>query len=122
MATSRTIIIARRCGPIPVNSCKSLLRPLRAPLSEAPAKHSQGLTRRIAVSPAGSRQHRARLVLSTGEIAMSHTIKLLAGAAALSMAFATGPTLSADAIKNVVLVHGAWADGTGWKPVYEILV
>src|SRR5271170_7214924 len=33
----------------------------------------------------------------------------------------TGPSLSAP-IKNIVLVHGAWVDGSGWKPVYEILV
>src|SRR6202167_4264985 len=25
-------------------------------------------------------------------------------------------------LKNIVLVHGAWADGTGWKGVYDILV
>jgi pimeloyl-ACP methyl ester carboxylesterase len=25
-------------------------------------------------------------------------------------------------IKNIVLVHGAWADGSGWKSVYDILV
>jgi pimeloyl-ACP methyl ester carboxylesterase len=25
-------------------------------------------------------------------------------------------------IENIVLVHGAWADGSGWKGVYEILV
>lgn len=24
--------------------------------------------------------------------------------------------------KNIVLVHGAWVDGSGWKPVYEMLV
>ncbi|MGA2421882.1 MAG: alpha/beta hydrolase [Candidatus Acidiferrum sp.] len=24
-------------------------------------------------------------------------------------------------VKNIVLVHGAWADGSGWKGVYEIL-
>src|SRR6202789_934166 len=29
----------------------------------------------------------------------------------------SGPT-----IKNIVLVHGAWADGSGWKGVYNILV
>ena len=23
---------------------------------------------------------------------------------------------------NIVLVHGAWADGSGWKGVYDILV
>jgi pimeloyl-ACP methyl ester carboxylesterase len=25
-------------------------------------------------------------------------------------------------VKNVVLVHGAWADGSGWRGVYDILV
>jgi len=25
-------------------------------------------------------------------------------------------------IKNIVLVHGAWADGSGWKATYDILV
>jgi pimeloyl-ACP methyl ester carboxylesterase len=25
-------------------------------------------------------------------------------------------------VKNIVLVHGAWADGSGWKDVYDILV
>ena len=28
----------------------------------------------------------------------------------------------ATPIKNIVLVHGAWADGSGWKGVYDILV
>jgi pimeloyl-ACP methyl ester carboxylesterase len=35
-------------------------------------------------------------------------------------------TLSAQTgqppIRNIVLVHGAWADGSGWKSVYDILV
>jgi pimeloyl-ACP methyl ester carboxylesterase len=30
------------------------------------------------------------------------------------------PSLAAR-VKNIVLVHGAWVDGSGWKPVYEIL-
>ena len=25
-------------------------------------------------------------------------------------------------VRNIVLVHGAWADGSGWRGVYEILV
>src|ERR1700758_78853 len=29
---------------------------------------------------------------------------------------------SGTPIKNIVLVHGAWADGSGWKGVYGILV
>jgi len=34
------------------------------------------------------------------------------------------PTVQAQngPVKNIVLVHGAWVDGSGWKPVYEILV
>lgn len=28
---------------------------------------------------------------------------------------------SADAIKNIVLVHGAWVDASGWKAVSDIL-
>jgi pimeloyl-ACP methyl ester carboxylesterase len=33
-------------------------------------------------------------------------------------------TLNAQSaeVKNIVLVHGAWADGSGWKGVYDILV
>ena len=25
-------------------------------------------------------------------------------------------------VRNIVLVHGAWADGSGWNGVYNILV
>ena len=28
----------------------------------------------------------------------------------------------APSVRNIVLVHGAWADGSGWKGVYDILV
>jgi pimeloyl-ACP methyl ester carboxylesterase len=38
--------------------------------------------------------------------------------AALSLAPAHA---QANVVKNIVLVHGAWADGSGWKGVYEIL-
>ena len=44
----------------------------------------------------------------------------LAIAAALYLGSWTAPA-SADPVKNVVLVHGAWVDASGWKPVYEIL-
>ena len=43
----------------------------------------------------------------------------LAVAAALSLVSSTAA--SADPVKNIVLVHGAWVDGSGWKPVYDIL-
>jgi pimeloyl-ACP methyl ester carboxylesterase len=46
--------------------------------------------------------------------------QFLAAAAALSLVSSTEPA-SADPIKNIVLVHGAWVDASGWKPVYEIL-
>lgn len=35
---------------------------------------------------------------------------------------ASGPLALAAPVKNIVLVHGAWVDGSGWKPVYDILV
>ena len=28
---------------------------------------------------------------------------------------------SATSVKNIVLVHGAWVDASGWQPVYDIL-
>ena len=36
-------------------------------------------------------------------------------------AFAEEPATAPHAIKNIVLVHGAWVDGSGWQPVYDIL-
>ena len=33
---------------------------------------------------------------------------------------ANRPALAAP-VKKVLLVHGAWVDGSGWKPVYQIL-
>src|ERR1700757_3309448 len=44
---------------------------------------------------------------------------MLCGAALSSTA-----TLQAQKskVKNIVLVHGAWADGSGWKGIYNILV
>lgn len=45
----------------------------------------------------------------------------LAITAALSVASLMVPA-HADPIRNIVLVHGAWVDGSGWKPVHDILV
>ena len=41
-----------------------------------------------------------------------------------TMLCASTPNLQAQKseVKNIVLVHGAWADGSGWKGVYDILV
>ncbi|MEA9828691.1 alpha/beta hydrolase [Xanthomonas campestris pv. raphani] len=44
--------------------------------------------------------------------------------ATMSVAHGAAPTagLPADAARNVVLVHGAFADGSGWRNVYDRLV
>jgi pimeloyl-ACP methyl ester carboxylesterase len=46
-------------------------------------------------------------------------------AAVLGLASMSQPAFSQSSarapIKNIVLVHGAWADGSGWKGVYDIL-
>ena len=44
----------------------------------------------------------------------------IAVAAVLSLAGIAAPA-HAEPVKNIVLVHGAWVDASGWKPVYEIL-
>jgi pimeloyl-ACP methyl ester carboxylesterase len=51
---------------------------------------------------------------------MKHSTACLTIAASLSLGLAT-LSASAEPIKNIVLVHGAWVDGSGWKPVYDIL-
>ena len=40
----------------------------------------------------------------------------------LSACSAISAQNEAHRIRNIVLVHGAWADGSGWKGVYDILV
>jgi len=40
----------------------------------------------------------------------------------LNLAVTTTPAVAATAAHNIVLVHGAWVNGSGWKPVYDILV
>ncbi len=45
----------------------------------------------------------------------------LAAAAFLACGGTRGPAALAAPVKNIVLVHGAWVDASGWKPVYEIL-
>ena len=52
---------------------------------------------------------------------MKHLTSGLAVAAAFCLASMAAPASAADPLKNIVLVHGAWVDASGWKPVYEIL-
>jgi pimeloyl-ACP methyl ester carboxylesterase len=56
-------------------------------------------------------------ILPIAALALSLSASLFAstGAMAQDAQAATAP------IRNIVLVHGAWVDGSGWKPVYEIL-
>lgn len=49
-----------------------------------------------------------------------NTTHFMAAAAALAL-FASLPVAHAAPAKNVVLVHGAFADGSGWKAVYDQL-
>jgi len=51
-------------------------------------------------------------------ISMAITATLLFNFFLLSAAIKQGPA----PVKNIVLVHGAFVDGSGWKPVYDILV
>lgn len=46
---------------------------------------------------------------------------LTASVAATALALGLSGIASAEPIKNVVLVHGAFADGSGWRAVAEIL-
>jgi pimeloyl-ACP methyl ester carboxylesterase len=45
-----------------------------------------------------------------------------AAASLLVMAFGATTQAMAAAVHNIVLVHGAFVTGAGWKPVYDILV
>lgn len=54
--------------------------------------------------------------------------RILQAASVLALSaglFASTGAMARDAahgpVRNIVLVHGAWVDGSGWKPVYDIL-
>ena len=53
---------------------------------------------------------------------MKSHISRLALVANTFFLLATAVPAMAAPVKNIVLVHGAWVNGSGWKPVYEILV
>jgi pimeloyl-ACP methyl ester carboxylesterase len=55
------------------------------------------------------------------ESAMPNRSIAAAAAAVAILAAAAGPA-RAEPVKNVVLVHGAFADGSGWRQVADILV
>ncbi len=49
-------------------------------------------------------------------------VRFASSVAALVVLGGTASPALAVPVKNIVLVHGAWVDGSGWKPVYEILI
>src|SRR5712671_4314293 len=44
------------------------------------------------------------------------------GVLVASLLCAGARAASAAPVKNILLVHGAFVDGSGWRPVYDILV
>ena len=54
---------------------------------------------------------------------MKTSIKVIVVALVLGAFFSLNANAQGSgSVKNIVLVHGAFVDGSGWKPVYEILV
>ncbi|MBX5169406.1 alpha/beta hydrolase [Rhizobium sp. NZLR1b] len=50
---------------------------------------------------------------------MNHLVSAFAALA--GFALSSAPVYSAEPVKNIVLVHGAYADGSGWRQVSDIL-
>jgi len=40
----------------------------------------------------------------------------------LTTCLGSGASAQSSGVRNIVLLHGAWVDGSGWKPVYDTLV
>src|SRR5258705_2427268 len=57
--------------------------------------------------------------MKTTRQVMATAFAAVIGALPLS---ATPPVTGLEPVKNIVLVHGAFVDGSGWRPVYDILV
>src|SRR5205823_9612067 len=61
----------------------------------------------------------------SSEVAM-RVVRGMSQSLCIVLLLSTCSTLSAQnekpPVRNIVLVHGAWADGFGWKGVYDILV
>ncbi|MFY9984702.1 MAG: hypothetical protein WAK31_08075 [Chthoniobacterales bacterium] len=47
---------------------------------------------------------------------------VVAATAAVALLSAAVAPARAESVKNVVIVHGAFADGSGWRQVADILV
>lgn len=53
---------------------------------------------------------------------MKALFKIIMIALAFGLSLSHNANAQTTPVKNIVLVHGAFVDGSGWKPVYEILV
>src|SRR5262245_48675037 len=62
----------------------------------------------------------ARFLRGKATMAYALRIALAAVAVATSSAVEAGPAAT-GAVRNIVLVHGAITDGSGWRGVYDIL-
>ena len=53
-----------------------------------------------------------------------HNLKVTLTRAISTLVFLGGAAIPALAapVKDIILVHGAWVDGSGWEPVYKILI
>lgn len=56
------------------------------------------------------------------KLKLRKALPLFACIVAMFTIFLTTSNAQTMSVKNVVLVHGAFADGSGWKGIYEILV
>ncbi|MGE0719940.1 MAG: alpha/beta hydrolase [Alphaproteobacteria bacterium] len=55
-------------------------------------------------------------------MSMGKLVRIAAAAAAVLLAGAcAGGAQERPAVRNIVLVHGAWADGSGWQDVHRLL-
>jgi pimeloyl-ACP methyl ester carboxylesterase len=53
---------------------------------------------------------------------VSQSLRFLSVVLVMSTCYSLSAQSDTHRVRNVVLVHGAWADGSGWKSVYDILV
>src|SRR5438105_3600779 len=79
---------------------------------------SVGLWRR---KSAARNSSRARNCFRSSEVKAEMKVWLILGVL-LSGCGAISAQNEPPRVRNIVLVHGAWADGSGWKGVYDILV
>ena len=67
-------------------------------------------------------EHRAKTVQQLLTMIFNNLKNSFVSAAALLILAGTAVPVLAAPVKNIVVVHGAFADGSGWKPVYDILI